>query len=158
MKKLISYLLTFTLLFSFSATAFALSPSTQSEQIEYEYLEDGSYIVTIITENNNSDISLLSTTKTGSKKSVYYNSDNEAMWSITVTGTFTYGDGTSKCTSSSVTTESYNSTWKISDKSATKSGNKASASCTAKQYIGILVGKTVNKTITLTCSSTGTLS
>lgn len=158
MKKVLSCFLILTLFFSFSLTASASRMFTQTAQTEYEYFEDGSYITTTITSDNDSSISLLSTTKTGSKKSVYYNSNDEAMWSIKVTGTFTYGDGLSKCTSSSVTAESYVSMWKISNKSAAKSGNKATGSCTAKQYLGVLVSKTIDKSITLTCSSTGTLS
>ena len=73
---------------------------------------------------------------------------------VKVTGTFTYGNGSSKCTSSSVTAESKSGAWKITSKSASKSGNKA----TAKRYYGGSVAETKNKTVTLTCSPSGSFS
>ncbi len=129
-----------------------------SEQIEYEYFEDGSYLMTVITENNNSGISLYASSKSGSKTTTFYNADNEAMWYVKVTGTFTYGNGTSTCTNSVVTAEAYGSTWKISEKSASKSGNTASATATAKHYFTFVCIQTVTETVTLSCSSTGVLS
>jgi hypothetical protein len=48
--------------------------------------------------------------------------------------------------------------WKIASKSASKSGNQAKASATAKRYLVSLVVQTVSKTVILTCSKTGALS
>lgn len=88
---------------------------------EIEYLEDGSYFITVL-EDDTPGISLLSTTtKTKSKTKTYYNTDGTARWSLKVTGTFTYGDGSAKCTASSVTAQSYDSHWTIVSKSASHS-------------------------------------
>lgn len=153
MKKILSCLLILSILFT---PPTIIMGSETSEHVEYEYFEDGSYMMSIISQN---DISTFSTsTLTGSRTSTYYNADNEPMWYIKVTGTFTYGNGTSSCTSSSIQAESYNSAWKLSNKTASKSGNTATASATAKQYFAFVPIKTIEKTVSLTCSSTGVLS
>lgn len=141
-----------------SATASAQSP----QNIQTEYFDDGSYLVTTITEqpNNLSQISLFSSTNTKTKtKTVnFYNSSDKLMWYVQVKGTFTYGNGSAKCTNAQVSAQSRSSNWKISSKSARKSGNKAIASATAKFYNGIALIQTMNKTVTLTCSPTGQFS
>ena len=97
-------------------------------------------------------------TKTGRKTTYYKNAADDVLWYVRVTGTFTYGNGSSKCTSATVSAESKNKTWKIASKSSSKSGSKAKATATAKQYLnGAPVGS-VTKTVTLKCSSTGKLS
>lgn len=95
---------------------------TDSTQTETEYLPDGSYFITVI-ETDDTSVSLFSTTTTKSKTSTYHDANGNARWYVKVTGTFTYGNGTSKCTSSSVSAKSYDtSAWRISSKSASKSG------------------------------------
>lgn len=73
-------------------------------------------------------------------------------------GTFTYGSGISKCTSSSVSAKSSADGWKIVNSSASKSKNTASATATAKHYYNNSVVDTVTRTVKLTCSSTGKFS
>lgn len=157
MKRTIILLLIITLsLLSIITTSYAASDVSFAN---IEYYEDGSYLETIIeSETIPPYISLLSTTVTKSKTTKFYDANNVAKWYVKVTGTFTYGNGTSKCTSSTVTAKSYASTWKITSKSASKSGNTATAKATAKQYYDGTVIKTINKTVSLKCSSTGTFS
>lgn len=69
-KKLISIL--FTVLFLLSFTT-----SVSAQNVQIEYFSDGSYAITTIKEQNESNISLLSTTKT--KTTNYYNSDHELL-------------------------------------------------------------------------------
>ena len=133
------------------------SPVYGAEQIEY--LDDGSYFETVITTESNSGMTTLSSKSvTKTKTSYYKNSNGTILWYVKVTGTFTYGNGSSKCTSSSVTAESKSGAWKITSKSASKSGNKATAKATAKRYYGGSVAETKNKTVTLTCSPSGNFS
>ena len=70
-----------------------------------------------------------------------------------VTGKFTYNGSTSKCTSASATAASNSSSWKITDKSSSRSGNEAKASATAQRK-----GVDYHRTVTLSCSKTGKLS
>lgn len=58
-------------------------------------------------------ISLCSTNKTKSKTATYYSKSNIAQWEVTVTGTFSYGNGSATCTASSVTTKSYVTDWRL---------------------------------------------
>ncbi len=121
-----------------------------------EIFEDGSYIeITIHEENTNARSS---TTK--KKTATYKGSSGTVYWSVTVQGTFNYDGKTFTCTSSSISTANYSSTWKLSNKKASKSGNTASASVTAKQYHsnGTTVLQTINKTVKLTCDKNGKLS
>ena len=155
MKKLIM-ILTCLLLFTIWSPVYG---AEQIESSEIEYLDDGSYFETVITTESNSGMTTLSSKSvTKTKTSYYKNSNGTILWSVKVTGTFTYGNGSSKCTSSSVTAESKSGAWKITSKSASKSGNKATAKATAKRYYGGSVAETKNKTVTLTCSPSGTFS
>lgn len=75
------------------------------------------------------------------------------MWSISVTGTFSYNGSSCTCTKATVSTTKPSSMWSLSNKKASKSGNKAIASVT-----GHAPGVTVTRTVTLTCSPSGNLS
>lgn len=155
MKKLIM-ILTCLLLFTICSPVYG---AEQIESSEIEYLDDGSYFETVITTESDSGMTTLSSKSvTKTKTSYYKNSNGTILWYVKVTGTFTYGNGSSKCTSSSVTAESKSGAWKITSKSASKSGNKATAKATAKRYYGGSVAETKNKTVTLTCSPSGNFS
>lgn len=121
------------------------------------------HCVTVIEENPVSAISLYSTTsttktKTGSKTVYYKDANNKTLWYVKVTATFSYNNKTSTCTSASVTAASYNSYWKVSNKSSSHSGNHGTASATGKKYLAGIVISTINKSVTLTCSKDGALS
>ena len=77
------------------------------------------------------------------------------MWYVSVTGTFTYGDGTARCTSVTPSAASLDSNWKVSNITGSKSGNKATATATGKRYETNIVVETATKTVTLTCGPTG---
>ncbi len=155
MKKLIM-ILTCLLLFTICSPVYG---AEQIESSEIEYLDDGSYFETVITTESNSGMTTLSSKSvTKTKTSYYKNSNGTILWYVKVTGTFTYGNGSSKCTSSSVTADSKSGAWEITSKSASKSGNKATAKATAKRYYGGSVAETKNKTVTLTCSPSGNFS
>lgn len=156
MKKITCFFITVFSLMLFSLTAYASEPTTTDNIV---FFDNGDYLITTIEdESSSSNIAILSTTTTKSKTSRYYNSKNELMWYVKVTGTFTYGNGTSKCTASSVTAKSNVAAWKISNKSASKSGNAAIGKATAKQYFDGTVVNTINRTVKLTCSPTGVFS
>lgn len=157
MKKIIGSFITIVTLLAFSTTIFAAEPTQSDTTIKY--FEDGSYcVITIEDEIPASGITPLSTSVTKSKTYNYHNKSGNSQWYVKVTGTFTYGNGTSKCTSSSVSAASYVNAWKITSKSASKSGNTAIAKATAKQYYDGAVIKTINETVKLTCSATGKFS
>ena len=150
MKRIVMAALSTLMLINLIFPACASNIETKTE-----YLDDGSFFVTAI-EETPSSISLLSTTVTKSKTLTYYAADGTKLWYVKVTGTFTYGNRTAKCTSASASANSYSSTWTITSKSAFHSGNKATASATADCSIGS--NENITRTVTLTCSSTGEFS
>lgn len=121
-----------------------------------EYFDDGSYTVTEIKTN---DISTLSTsTKTYTKQATYYSSNDEKLWAVYLTGTFTYTGSSATCTKSTVSYTIYDSNWKVSKATASKSGRTATGDFAVKRYVLGVPVKTINKTLTLTCSNTGVCS
>ncbi len=157
MKKFVITILVTMMMLSLPLDTFASSQTT-SESIEY--FEDGSYvIITFDDAVPTTTAAYFSSTQTvtKSKTAKYYNTNDELICSLKVTGIFTYGNGTAKCTSSSVTANAYSS-WKVSSKSASTSGATAIANATIKQYYNGTVIQSLNKTLKLTCSPTGTFS
>ena len=95
---------------------------------------------------------------TGKKTASIKNSSGAVLWSVSVTGKFTYTGSKATCTSSTVNAQSNNSYWKIKSKSSSKSGNKAIGTAKADNYFEGKVVLTQTKKVTLTCSATGKLS
>ena len=135
------------------------SIQTNAETICSSYTEPV-YCVTVIEQEPVVTISPYSTTntKTASKTVYYKDANNNTLWYVKVTATFSYNGSTSSCKSASVTAGSYSSDWKVSNKSSSYSGNHGTASATGKKYFSGIVVKTVNESVTLTCSKDGTLS
>lgn len=149
-KKLVSLLLVIVLIVS--CCSFAVS----AEQIEtepkstVEYFEDGSYVVTVLEESN----SLARTGKSGKKTSTYYNSDDEPMYAVTLTGTFSYTYGVSaEATGASTQVITYVSEAKYVSKTATYRNATAYGSGTVS-YLGYTRVSSVN----ITCDIYGKLS
>lgn len=167
MKKLTAILVLTSALLLIPSVAYASSTPTD---IVIEKCEDGSFFETVIVDeserpdcynlcsNNLAIIASSEKTQTKSKITSYKNSEGKVMWYVKVTGTFTYNGTSSRCTNSSITAASNNKLWKVTNKSASKSGNKASATATGTHYQnGIAIQKLV-KTVTLTCSPSGRFS
>lgn len=118
------------------------------------YFEDGSYLVVEMIPN----CARASGNLTGSKPSTFYNSDGDAQWKVTLTGSFTYTGSSSSCSSSSVSVTIYDSSWYVVSKSSGKSGNTATASVTmGRKSLGVTVQK-VPVSLSLSCDANGNLS
>ena len=116
------------------------------------YLDDGSYYVTIISEVPSKS------TKTGSKTTTHYGSSNNALWKVTVNGTFTYDGSSATCTSASHSVTVYENNWYIHSQNSYKTSNKAIADVTMKKkYLGI-VTSTKDVHLVLACDKNGNLS
>lgn len=146
----------FTLLFAlFCCTALSFSAgATEITETSIELLENGDYIETIITYY---DTNTRTATKSGSKTNNYKNSAGEALWSVTVYGTFTYNGTTSSCTSVSHSASAYGDGWSIKKSSSSKSGYCATANATATLK-KILNSQDHSMTVNLYCSPYGILS
>ena len=141
MKKII------TLLTIVSSILFLSLPvSALDQKKEIIKLDNGYYLETIIEETS---MARAANQKTARKTANYKNAQGAIMFSVTVTGTFTYTGSSSTCTKSVAEASSKNTNW--------KSGNKATAKAIAKRYVDGVAVETQNCTVTLTCSSNGSL-
>ena len=162
MKKLLFSIIIFNLIvFSNCSNIYAKDTSIQSSErsnhsYTIEYLEDGSFIETIIEAE---PTIIKSSIRKGSKTKNYKDTNGKILWSLKVQGTFTYNGKTATCTDSKVYTNNYASNWRLSNPSSSKSKNIAKATVTAKEYTILNnLKKTVNLSASLTCSPSGTLS
>lgn len=155
MKKYFMLFLCFTLILWNPTSA---SAASSTSNIIVETFEDGSYIETVIEEIETSSTYSTTSTKSGKKTSTYKNSSGDALWSVSVTGTFTYNGSSATCTKSTVSTASYNNNWKITASSSSKSGASAKATATAAKYSSGIYIISTTQSVTLTCSKSGTLS
>jgi len=156
MKKLISLLLVTIVTLSFTgiiASAYENRTSVVHQTIEH--FEDGGYFVTTIESDTTDSLRLAraSSSKSGSKTAIYYNSKGVAQWSIKVTGKFTYTGSTSSATSASKTLTYHVSGCSSSSNGAYTSGRSAVGYATVKHG-----GLSTYKSVTLSCSANGTLS
>lgn len=160
MKKMKALLLTFIVAIFAVGSIPANAVEIPTTQIEIEYLENGDYIETVISNETNDNATCpLATTKTitKSKTKYYKNSAGTVLWSVTIKGTFTYDGSTSKCTSCSHSASAPASSWSIKSVSSSKSGNSATAKVTATQKDGSL-STDYSTSVTITCSANGTIS
>lgn len=149
MKRFFSYLIIGMLIF----TMFPVN-SAAAENSKVTYLENGCYIVETLTEFT----ARSARETTGTKARTYYNSDGTALWKAVLTGTFTYDGTSATCTSASVSVTVYDSGWYTISKSASKSGNTASATVTmGYKTLGVTTDK-VTTNLTLSCDKDGNLS
>ena len=161
MKKLMALLLSLVTVLSMTWVAFAgeMPVPSNTYPAEYEYFDDGSYIVTTITEEPAVSFARATSTKTASKTATYKSSSGASLWSATVTGTFSYNGSSAKCTAVTGRASSNSSYWKVSSLSCSKLNTLASATATSKQYdTSWAITRSVSRTVTLSCSASGKLS
>ncbi|MBQ3519323.1 MAG: hypothetical protein IJA31_08400 [Clostridia bacterium] len=129
-----------------------------NEQSIIHYFEDGSYIVTTLSEESDG-ISLFATsTKTGRKTDTCYNANHEVLWSATLTGTFSYTGTSATCTNASVTYSIQDTSWRIVSAEAYESGATAIGDVTGKRYVLGINVDSFTAHLEITCSPTGVLS
>lgn len=158
MKKIISLFLVVVMVLSiFSISVYAKNDMKLISE-EIKYLDDGYYVVVTITEEDVNSSARATSTVTGTKSFGLYNSDDEILVTLKTTGTFTYTGSSATCTSASASYIIHNDAWKVPTATASKSGNVATGTFTAKHYVLFIATQTINETVKLTCSKTGTLS
>ncbi len=152
MKKTITLILTLALCFTLW-TPPALAAGSSYEAILSETridFEDGSYCIEIVKELHTN---ARSSEKSGSKTATYYSSSGEDIFSITVSGTFTYDGSSAEATSSEATVHIFDSSATFVRKTSSYSGSTAKATGTVRYS-----SSDITKTVSLKCSATGVLS
>lgn len=152
-KRFWAILLLLAFAFSlFPVQALGIEQFTVSKEVIW--LEGGESLTITISEST----SRASGTKTGAAEYLYSGSDGVAKWKAVLTGTFTYNGTTSTCTASSCSVTIYDTSWYNISKSASKSGNTATATVTmGLKVLGVTVSKPTYD-LTLTCDKDGNLS
>lgn len=150
-------IITWVALLCMVVTIFPISAAYAAQTDEVEdiiYFENGDYVV--ITQQT---ISTHATgTKTVSKTHTYRNSDGDDLWAGKLTATFTYTGTSATCTAASCSVTIYSGSWYTVSKTASKSGNTATANITmAYKSMGVVVSRE-NCIIKLTCDKNGNIS
>ena len=137
------------------ATSVVFSTKASESVDHVTFFEDGSYIVTTITEIP----SRAAGTKTGSKTGCVYTKDGELEYSFTITGTFYYNGSTSQCTYTDGTTSIVKiNQFTVKSESSTQNGTTANYTVTiGRKTLGIVTSKET-RSISLTCDKDGNLS
>lgn len=157
MKKTLILLFSFLFIWTstFPVKASEIQPIDSTDIIEV--FDDGSYIESFTEENIIITLSRSSSTKSARKTYTYKSSTGKTLWTITVTGTFSYSGSSSSCTKSSISTTCPSSTFKLSSKSATKHNSTATATASFKQYNDSVYLRTITRSVSISCDKNGKL-
>lgn len=90
-------------------------------------------------------------------KTKNYKSGNTIVFSVSITGTFSYDGSHATCTSATASASSKNTNWKIVSKSASKSGNTALATVTVNKCVNHVPVNTIKESVALSCDANGNL-
>lgn len=152
-KRFLLCVLMFAMMLSLCAVPAMAASETAEANTDVVYFEDGSYLVREVTTEA---VSMARETKTtsGSAKTTYYNADHEALWDMTLTGTFSYNGVTATALTADYSYNIYNFGWAFKSANAYCKGNQAIVESVFVQAFFI----TRTAIVTLTCSPTGVLS
>lgn len=133
------------------------APTVVSESVEY--FADGSYAVTVVTEESAAGVARAGYTKNGSKTYTHYNSNGSVNFTFTVTGTFVVNEGVvSACTTARYSHTISNSSWSLQTANAAKTGNQAVGSATFIRKTSGVTVETFDVSRTVTCDKYGVIS
>ena len=147
MRKRIAVFLVL-LLFVSSTPVVAYDAEKETQQINEDF-----YVESFITIEN---LSRASGTVNGTKTK-NYKSGNTIVFSVSVTGTFSYDGSHATCTNATANASSKNTNWKIVSKNASKSGNTALATVTVNKCVNNVPVNTIKESVALSCDANGNL-
>lgn len=137
-----------------SALPFAIGAERYSSEVLVTQLEDGSYITEEVSPIN----FRAGSTTSGTKTRNFYDSHGNLCWKAVLYGTFSYNGSSATCTSSSCDVSIFSSDWYVISKSASKSGNSATASVTIGELAAGVTVKQVPISLVLNCDGKGNIS
>ena len=129
-------------------------------------LEDGSIQETIYYADGTRDVIIVRIEApissrgsiTASKTRNYYSSNDDLLWQVKLTGSFTYNGTSASCTGAATTVTIYNASWSAVTENTTHRDNTASNSVImGKEILGIVV-PSIHVNLTLSCDKNGNLS
>ena len=138
MKNIITIITTLAIILTAPVNVSAQMVNNTNFNSQIIYLENGDYLETKIQSEQTklplSEISLFTrSTKqiTKTKTSTYKSASGKSMWSVSITGTFTYNGSSAKCVSCSHSSKTYTTNWTIKSISSSKKDNSATANVVA---------------------------
>lgn len=150
MKRVLPIFLVLTI----AIFVFPMYANAAEKENNVVYFDDGSYMTAEVITNR----MRASGSVTGNKIKTYYDSEGNTKWKAVLTGSFTYTGSSATCTSASIDVTIYDSNWYVVSKSASKSGNTASASVTMGKKVADVTVSKVSANLTLSCDANGNLS
>lgn len=151
-KKLSVLLLALSIFITVPFTAFAQDVTVTDESVQY--FEDGSYLVTEITE---SITPFSSGTKSKAKTVTFYENDDEKQWSVTLHTTFKYTGTSVSCTNAYTSHVIYDSAWKVTQDDVSKAGSIVTGTFVVKKYWLGIITKTIPLKIVTSCDRNGNI-
>lgn len=123
--------------------------------VSVEKLFDGTTIITILSIYNHDNSQKDLQSKTATKTQIYTNSNNETLWSFSLTGSFIFDGITSACITASHSVYIDDPNWKLTSASSYASGNTAYGNVTMELNCFGFSPKIENQFITLSCDKYG---
>jgi len=154
---------TLLLLTSLFITITASAPSTACaystiRQDNIVVLDNGDYIETTIKSVPNiKKAAHANSSITKTKTSSYKDKNGNVLWSVSLTGTFTYNGNTSSCTSCYHSSYVHSNAWSIKSVTSSRSGNTATAKAIAT-HSDNGISHDFTKIISLSCNKNGVVS
>lgn len=93
---------------------------------------------------------------TKTKTSTYKSASGKSMWSVSITGTFTYNGFKCKMCIMLHSSKTYTTNWTIKSISSSKKDNSATANVVAVHTVN--GSNSIKRYVTITCSKNGTIS
>ena len=160
-KSIFAFLLLGCLLFSFfvPVSAAETTADTEGRTVDVEFLDDGSYLVTVTTAEKTAVGRSNSYSVTGAKDITLYNQDDEIQWIYTLYGIFTVETGVSAiCTEAYRAYEIFDFDWKETEHSEWYSGNIAYGDAIYKKKVLFITTSTQEITAHVACDVYGEIS
>lgn len=149
-KKLCSFFMVLTLLFSITGFCFAVNPEIETQEITVETLEDGTVVETVFTVYRNF---ARAQTKSAYVTKTYKESDGTKAATVSLNVTFSY-DGNDAWVRSSYTDISEYNGWNYGSERISESGNTVSLSASltksgeARKSVSAWLSCSANGTVT----------
>lgn len=153
-KSVLSLIITLALIFTCISMPVNAADNGRIISSSIEYYDDGSYLVTII---KNENINSRASGTSGSKTCTYYGENGDKQWIYTLNANFFYDGTRSLCTYVTDSYTIYNNNWHMDSHDCSRSGDTAYGTVRMKyKFLGVTT-KIVTDNIEFYCDPTGAL-
>lgn len=172
MKKFISAIIVLLCIFSstemnvnaqsYDSKAYDLQSVQTVLQRDFDYIGDGLYICTELSQYSpsiyTSPALTVSSSKSATLTSTVTDSSGNVLIKYVLSATFTYNGSSATCTSASYSTNVYSNGWSFSNATSSKSGNTAYGAYTAVNKVLLITVQSISRNLTISCDKDGNIS